>query len=795
MDISNKRFCIFISFILTVLTSFGVAGQSHSRIKINLIGRDLLDLAKAGLEVDHGVLEKNRSFTSDFSMAEIELIKNLDFQYEIIIDDVEALYAAPNRPSELKNNTSSRSTQCLGFIPNEYNYKRPEQYRDGSMGGYFTYQEMIDILDSMAIKYPELITVRTNIDTTKTLMGNSIFYVKLSDHPQENESGEPNILYTALHHAREPNSLSQMIYFLWYALENYGTDPIITKIINETQMYFVPCVNPDGYQANQSTHPNGGGLWRKNLWRNQSGELKGVDLNRNYGHSWGYDDIGSSNNENSQTYRGQSAFSEPETRSIRQLCTNVDFAMALNYHTFGNFLIHPWGFSDQPTDKDSLFKAIGYVMNAENQFVMGTGTETVGYVTNGDSDDWMYGAQDEKNAIYSFTPEVGPSFWPPNVDIDYLNRSCIWMNMSAALLSLNYYDAKEAVKRPFLSPDNNEISIKVTKAGLKDGSCIVQLNALSPDARVINPIRTVSISTGESLLQNFEIEIEPAFEGNEIEFELIVYNDGIITKSKVSKRWISEVLRDVVKDDFSTSTGIDPAFWGLTDEDFYSGPTSLTDSPNGLYNNNIKTIVNFNQPVDLSGMTEAYLTFYAKWAIETSYDYLQVQASSDKLDFIPLCGIYTKSGSTNQEYNSPVYDGKQGTWVEEYLSLNDFLGKTKVWFRLVLKSDQEVQDDGFYIDNWRIVGHGKTISVADESSDPMIFPTIMDQNQLITIMTDNINGSQYFEIIDVVGQVVISSTIDHHQRSVSTSGLKSGIYFYRLSSDKKIIQNGKLVIK
>lgn len=792
----SKHIGFFVAFIFGLCTYQNGIGQSHSRLKINIIGRDLLDLAKAGLEVDHGILEKNRSFTSDFSMEEIEIIKSLNFEYEILIDDLNDLYSDSSRPSELQQNVSERSTHCAGFLTNEYNYKRPDQYKDGSMGGYFTFQEMIDILDTMAMKYPDLITVRTNIDTTKTLLGNSIFYVKLSDRPYENDKTEPNVLYTALHHAREPNSLTQMIYFLWYALENYGSDPIITKIVNETQMYFVPCVNPDGYQINQSTNPNGGGLWRKNLWKNEIGETKGVDLNRNYGYFWGHDNTGSSNNENSQTYRGRTAFSEPETRSIRQLCTDIDFEIALNYHTFGNYLIHPWGYSDQPTDKDSLFKAIGLVMNSENQFVLGTGTETVGYVTNGDSDDWMYGVQDEKTAIYALTPEVGPSFWPPKVDIDYLNRSCMWMNISAAMLTLNYYDAKENLNSPFLSPDKNTVFIKVTKAGLKDGACDVNLQSSTAQVRILNPNRNITLRTGETLVLPFEVAVESTFDGKQIDFDLKVNNDGILTENKFTKDWISKPLKVISSDDFSTKASIESIYWDLTDTTFYSGPTCLTDSPHGFYENNIRSYVNFTQSVDLSGMSEAYLTFFAKWAIEPSYDYVQIQASSDKLDFIPLCGIYTKSGSTYQEFNSPLYDGKHATWVEEYMSLKDFVGKPNVWFRILLKSDQEVKDDGFYIDDWKVIGHVTPTSLADGNHSSMqVFPTVLEQGQSFNLITDDVTGVQKIEVVDVLGHPVISSVIANYKTSISTQDMQRGIYFYRWTKDSTVIYKGKLVIK
>ena len=117
---------------------------------------------------------------------------------------------------------------------------------------------------------------------------------------------EPKLLYNAIHHAREPASLSNIIFYMWYLLERYSIDPEVKYLVDNTQMYFVPCINPDGYIYNENTDPDGGGLWRKNR-RNHGGHY-GVDLNRNYGFNWGFNNQGSSSSSQSETYRGDSAF-------------------------------------------------------------------------------------------------------------------------------------------------------------------------------------------------------------------------------------------------------------------------------------------------------------------------------------------------------------------------------------------------------------------------------------------------------------------------------------------------------
>ena len=74
---------------------------------------------------------------------------------------------------------------------------------------------------------------------------------------------EPEAFYDALHHAREPLSMETTILFMEELLTGYGKDPEATFIVNERELYFVPCVNPDGYEYNRRIRPGGGGLWRK----------------------------------------------------------------------------------------------------------------------------------------------------------------------------------------------------------------------------------------------------------------------------------------------------------------------------------------------------------------------------------------------------------------------------------------------------------------------------------------------------------------------------------------------------
>lgn len=367
----------FLLLSLTTITA------QISRAKIELSPeQNLFLLARLGIDVSHGEYAAGRHFTSEFSAQELAKIQAAGFSSTILVKDVQAWLVEENS-KPISTETAKRNTSCLTTAGSSY--QTPQNFTLGSMAGYYTYAELLDILDDMAAQYPDIISVKQSIGSITTHEGRPIYWVKISDHHGVDEA-EPEVFYNAVHHAREPAGLMQLVHYMWYLLENYATDPEVKYLVDNTEMYFIPCINPDGYVYNQTTNPNGGGFWRKNRREHGGGDF-GVDLNRNYGFQWGFDDTGSSPNPTSNTYRGASAFSEPETQAVRDFCNQHNFLITLNYHTYGNLLIYPWGYSDSPTPDAVTFNNAASVMINENGYTAGTGTETVGYIVNGDSDD------------------------------------------------------------------------------------------------------------------------------------------------------------------------------------------------------------------------------------------------------------------------------------------------------------------------------------------------------------------------------------------------------------------------
>ena len=222
------------------------AQTKYSRVKIDLTKTNIQKLNALGLETDHGFLIPGVHFVNEFSDREIGLLKSAGIEAFVLEDDVQEAY------KEGKTVATTRSVTCqedTGF-----DYQTPENYSYGSMGGYHTFDEMLVVLEEMRTKFPNLITPVNAVEGIKTWEDNDIVWMRISDNPDVDEE-EPEVLYTALHHAREPNGLSQMIFYMWYLLENYESDPQVKYLVDNTEMYFMPCLNPDGYKYKRTYRP------------------------------------------------------------------------------------------------------------------------------------------------------------------------------------------------------------------------------------------------------------------------------------------------------------------------------------------------------------------------------------------------------------------------------------------------------------------------------------------------------------------------------------------------------------
>lgn len=776
-------------FLIALLSSVAIQAQQYSKLKVylNPIAEDLLQ--QKGVELDHGIVKKGVFIINDFDAETITWMNQSGIQYDILIDDVKAYYV--NRQSD----EISRGSRDGCFDTQNDTIDIPENFELGSMSGFYTYDEFLQNLDSMHALFPDLISERSVLDTFLTHQGLPLYQVKISDNVTMNEN-EPELLYTAVHHSREPQSLTQLIFYMWYLLENYSSDSEVKHLVDNTQMYFVPMINPDGYIYNETTDPNGGGMWRKNR-RNNGDGTNGVDLNRNYGYGWGSDNQGSSPNTSSETYRGPSAFSEPETRAIAWLCEQHEFELALNYHAYGNYLIYPWGTGVELTPDSNTFIAIASEMTSQNNYVYGTGLQTVGYNVNGDSDDWMYGEQVEKNKILSMTPEVGAQddgFWPAVSRIVSLSQENVLPNLLLAHFTGDY--AKVESNAPqFINDITGNFEFTSIRLGLQfNGPYTFSVDPVS--ANILNVGVDVDLAAMEIAEENpISISYElDAFieEGDEVVYDVVAEFNGFSAKQRVNRIFGSATA--LIQNAGDISAFLSGTNWSETTEDFVSPSTSITDSPFSTSPNNSLNEIELEAEIDLGSSTYAQLQFQAKWLIEAGWDYAQILASPvGEESWSPLCGKYSVEGNNFQDLGQPLWDGFQGNWVLEEVSLNDYLGqKIKIKFRMV--TDAFITFDGFYFDDLEVVAFQDDTEPdgVKEELQPQwsVFPNpAVDVIHIQAPRSANLT----YTVFDLSGRMVAQGKVN--DGNVDVSSWNQGSYVLKLTNEKRTETHRIVLVK
>lgn len=754
--------------------------ETHARLKISLEGRRLGDLARLGIEIEHAEYKAGEYLISEYTESEQRRIRQAGFAYEVLIPDMTRWFLEQNTPPSALD----RGGGCPGLSA-LYPYATPKQYRPGSLKGYFTYAEILANLDSMSARYPHLVSVRREIsDSIATHDGHPIWFVRFSDNPDTIEQEEPTIFYNALHHAREANSVSQMLFFMWYLLERYDTDPAVKYLLDQTALYFAPVVNVDGYLYNEAIAPEGGGLWRKNRRPNGNGVF-GVDLNRNYGYQWGLDNSGSSPDSTSEVYRGPAPFSEPETRMIRDFCTQYRFDLVLNYHTRGNYLIYPFSFNETPGSPKLV--ELGNLFAKENLFSVGTTFQVLNYYVNGSSDDWMFGVLGSE----ALTPEVGEpgyGFWPPTEEIERLNKSTLRQNLVAAYSLHTYAEATDKGQLIIQSPLFS-IPVSVKRYGRKDGPFTVGISPLSPEITDVSPEQTINLTQFEEQNLQFTVSAQPF---KTIRCVLWVKAGDIVVYSDTLSRVLAAPLVTVFAD-----SGDKRSSWTTSDVLFSQNNTYRT-PPLGY---RVYTSQNNTPPATLktpisipSNVAYARLSFWAYLNCPLNAGYAVVESSTDGVNFSPICGKFTRPGLVAPLIGQPVYRGYLSEWRREQIDLSAFKGQN-IWLRFSYKPLNQSSSNVFLVDDIEISYADAFVSTTDPAAAPVLRVMPNPVVEYADFALENAPMDGQLEVFDALGhlQAVSQTTQGHALVRINTDSWPAGTYFYRLRTERGVLGRGRIV--
>lgn len=309
---------------------------------------------------------------------------------------------------------------------------------------YYSYNELTELLIQLQIDYPDIYNYSS---LGKTWEGRDIWLVKISDNVTIDEE-EVEIFYTGGAHGDEKQGYQVVIYSIKAILENYTTINVnesfterVRNIVNNTKLFFIPMVNPDGCEAGtRKNHRPNNCIFGDTIFR-------GVDISRNSGYKWELQDqypfryrrsfpylekvnikypifdfrsiIGEG------CYRGPSPFSEPESKAIKQVVENNNISIYLDYHSAAYHICYGWAWChDFPLTEESIMYSIAEDISNMTGYVIKRGGLARVF---GNMRDWML----DEYGILAFLIELPKTYGDkPIIDILHGNRHPFpWKNI------------------------------------------------------------------------------------------------------------------------------------------------------------------------------------------------------------------------------------------------------------------------------------------------------------------------------------------------------------------------------
>ncbi len=866
--------------------------ENHKRVTINTSAHNSYhQLIDQGIDLRCGAIHNESSVTLELSEYELNILKNHNINYSVEIEDLTNFYkerikrtfskAIASLKQDKAKTTALRSSTSSITLNNfleytgasEIDWATPTNFNLGTMGGCLTISEVETELDQMRSSYPSLISVKADASpTNQTTWGNpassitnngqtysgqgtsrwdpkTVHYVRITGDQSSPEGTKPQTLYTSMIHSREVGSLMSNIYFMWYLLENYATDSAVKNLVDNNELYFIPVVNPDGLRWNEHLSSSGGGMQRKNCRPNtgstsNSTSSRGVDLNRNFDYFWGTAGTGSSGTPSSSSYRGPSAFSEPESQILRDFVLARNFKTVLMNHTSANAIPHPYG--GNPTfvsgREDEMHKW-HEDMTRYNRYVSGA---TIFSAANGIADDWMVGGNTDGNGstgsgqnILATTPEHGGTgFWPPTNDIVPIAKRAMRISLMTA-----YYGGKYAKFHDLTQSDISTLTSNLTFGIERLGQTSSNFTlTVTPVSTNITSIASIPAQSGMTILEqrnvSAQIVLNGSIQANEkIEYQVQLANgDGIVFYNvNIEKYYQPDVLISDNPDTDNLNNWTTSGTWTASTAAGaqYSGSKGIKIGDNSIlaYSNNSTRTLTTATSYDFSNTNEVLVQYYSKWDLERNFDFVEILGSTNGSTWQSLTGKYTKPNATNGTNNShgdksgtshsfqsnnssgQVYDGDQmDKWVMEEIVIdptnNSFLfGATTAYIQFRFRSDSNnkfenysANAEGFFIDDFKIIKVNEHIlSTPDSNFDNItVSPNPFKNSIIINLPKNKGNRAYKISLLDLNGRVILDKTTSGINGKINIPSLDkiaSGAYFLKISDKNSRETTTKKLIK
>ena len=353
---------------------------------------------------------------------------------------------------------------------------------------HLLYDEVMQLIYEIKSAFPKIIKLES---IGKTFENRDIWMVKLDAHRYlermglsvntQDNSERKAILLTGAHHARELVSVQMPLFMLidlLHGLVHRDEEKLI--LLQRSKFFFIPMVNADGsYKIFDYYQTNGKLLLkRKNMDHTYQtaknvdcGEMEmGVDINRNYGYNFKAAD----DNVCSESFPGAHAFSEPETRAMRDMLTKYKdtIKFVYNFHSYGPMYVWPYN-SEQSNElartnpeAQLIFNEIWDHGKFPSSTLKGNAIKTVGYLASGEANDYI---MHEFN-IPSVSPELANDDYFSNdffLPYSFVARSVLrdnhpWIYLTFKKLAgqMHFDGAKNATFQ--VKPDFGYLSLNFT---------------------------------------------------------------------------------------------------------------------------------------------------------------------------------------------------------------------------------------------------------------------------------------------------------------------------------------------
>ncbi|MFT7803295.1 carboxypeptidase D [Arapaima gigas] len=220
---------------------------------------------------------------------------------------------------------------------------------------YYHYEELTELLRSLAHKYPHIANLSS---VGRSVEGRELWVMRITENPDVELPGKPKVKYVGNMHGDETVSRQVLVYLVEHLLDRYGEDARIGRLVNTTDIYIMPSMNPDGFERSVEGDCQGRTGGRENA-RNR-------DLNRSFPDQFDTIDV--------------PAEDVPEVLAVIRWILEKRFVLSGNLH--GGTVVASYPFDDSASHKeqglysrtadDALFVHLARTYAAHNP-VMRTG--------------------------------------------------------------------------------------------------------------------------------------------------------------------------------------------------------------------------------------------------------------------------------------------------------------------------------------------------------------------------------------------------------------------------------------